>query len=90
MILASIEQICPDQPDWAQQCEALQSATSLPAMVWVALQMGLWLARSVLETDLSRRASEPCEWPKCPKCDHRFESKGWRSRQITTLVGVID
>jgi hypothetical protein len=89
MIVTSIEQICPDQEEWLEQCELLSTATSLPAMVWIALQMGLWLARGVLETELNRRAQQPGEWSKCPQCGHKMQSKGWRVRQIETLVGSI-
>ena len=89
MIVSSIEQICPLDGEWLEQCQSLRDAASLPAMVWVALQMGLWLARSVLEAELKRRSNLPLEWPKCQECGRKMQSKGWRTRQINTLVGNI-
>jgi len=89
MIVASIEQLCPEHPDWTAQCEALRSESSLPGMVWVALQMGLWLARGVLEAELKQRAEIMREWPICKQYGHRLQSKGWRERQIETMVGSI-
>jgi hypothetical protein len=89
MIVTSIEQICPLDREWVEQCQCLRGAESLPAMVWVALQMGLWLARGVLEAELKRRSNLPVEWPKCQECGRKMQSKGWRTRQINTLVGNI-
>jgi hypothetical protein len=57
MIVTSIEQICPLDREWLEQCQCLRGAESLAAMVWVALQMGLWLARGVLEAELKRRSN---------------------------------
>ncbi|MEO1148940.1 MAG: hypothetical protein AAFY26_25540 [Cyanobacteria bacterium J06638_22] len=72
-----------------EQYMALQSAGSLPSMVYAALQLGLMLARWLLESELSARASRPAPWPLCPTCGHRFQSKGWQPRQMQTLVGTI-
>jgi hypothetical protein len=58
-------------------------------MVWVSLQMGLWLARSIIEAELKRRSNLAVEWPKCEECGRKMQSKGWRERQIETIVGVI-
>jgi len=76
-------------PQWQEQSAALQSAVSLSALVCQVLQMGLMLARWLLEAELERRAQEPCEWSSCPSCGHRLNSKGWQSRQLQTLVGQI-
>jgi len=80
---------------WLERCEcqeqftALQSASRLPQMVYAALQLGLMLARWLLESELSARASKPETWPLCATCGHRFRSKGWYPRQMQTLVGTI-
>lgn len=89
MIVTSIEQICPLEGEWLEQCQSLRDAESLSAMIWMALQMGLWLARGVLEAELKRRSNRPVEWSKCSQCGHKMQSKGWRTRQIETIVGVI-
>jgi hypothetical protein len=89
MIVTSIEQICPLDREWLEQCQCLRDAESLPKMVWVALQMCLCLARGLLESELKRRSNLPVEWPKCQECGRSMQSKGWRTRQINTLVGNI-
>jgi hypothetical protein len=89
MKLTSIEQICLETADWISQCEKLRNESSLARMVWVAMQMGLWVARLVLEGELTRRAEESMEWSECQKCGHRLQSKGWHKREIETLVGRI-
>lgn len=89
MIVASIEQICPDKTEWLSQCESLRFAESLTTMVWIALQMGLWLARGILEAELEQRAQQRTQWGKCQKCGHKMHSKGIRERQMETIVGTI-
>lgn len=75
--------------EWQEHSAKLQAASSLSAMVCCVLQMGLMLARWLLEGELERRAQAPCEWSACPNCSHRLNSKGWQPRQIQTLVGLV-
>lgn len=90
MIIPPIEQICPEQSEWQQHCEQLWAASSLSAIVWNALQMGLLLARLMVEQELTRRSQMPTAWGTCTTCGSRLHSKGWQSRQMQTLVGKID
>lgn len=89
MSVTSLDQLCIDQPEWTQRCADLETAQSLSAMVWIALQMGLLVARLLVESKLSDRAQNPVSWGDCPSCGHRLQSKGWQPRQIETLVGKI-
>lgn len=75
--------------EFLEQAEALKVATSLSQMVHIVLQMGLFLARWLLEDELSRRAKKVFVWPMCTTCGTRLHSKGWESRQMQTLVGDI-
>ncbi|PZU96830.1 MAG: hypothetical protein DCF32_21385 [Leptolyngbya sp.] len=59
-------------------------------MVMVALDVGLMVARWLLETELEHRAQAPQTWPTCPHCGRRLHSKGFQRRQMQTLVGAID
>ena len=45
-----------------QSREKLKSESTLAGMVLIALQMGLWLTRAVLESEIRRRAEEPSKW----------------------------
>ena len=78
-----------ERSDVQEQLTALQSVSSLPQMVYVAWQLGLMLARWLLESELSARADRPAPWSLCPSCGHRLQSKGWQPRQMQTLVGTI-
>ncbi|QUY40377.1 hypothetical protein HRE53_33200 (plasmid) [Acaryochloris sp. 'Moss Beach'] len=75
--------------EFLEQTEALKVSTSLSQMVYIVLQMGLFLARCLLEDELSRRAKAVFVWPVCTTCGTRLHSKGWESRQMQTLVGTI-
>lgn len=78
-----------EQPDCQTRLSALSAAMTLPAMVKVALQVGLMVARWLLETELKCRAQAPQAWPNCPHCGSRLHSKGFQQRQMQTLVGAI-
>lgn len=78
-----------ERSECQEQFTTLQSACSLAQIVYAALHLGLMLARWLLETELSARASAPQSWPLCPTCGRRFQSKGWQPRQMQTWVGPI-
>jgi hypothetical protein len=89
MILSSIEEFCPTTPEWAAQWESSHLAEGFPALVCSALQLGLLFARWVMSSELSERARAPQNWPDCAQCGQRLRSKGFRPRQMTTLIGVV-
>jgi hypothetical protein len=89
MILSSIEASCPTTPEWQAQWAHFAAAEGFAALVCSALQLGLLFARWVLSTALSERASAAHSWPECVQCGQRLRSKGFRPRQMTTLIGVV-
>lgn len=89
MIVSSIEEICQQHPEWSGQWREFDQADSLAGKVCAALQLGLLFARLLLETDLNQRAQTAHPWPACPECGHRLRSKGFRPRQMVTLIGVV-
>ena len=58
-MLPPIEQLCPDDPDWQHLCKTLKIKVMLPTLVLMAWQMGLWLARAIVEQQLQERAAAP-------------------------------
>lgn len=78
-----------EQPDVQARLLPLTTVQSLAGMVLLALQVGLMMARWVLENELARRAEAPQLWPHCPHCGSRLHSKGFQLRQMETLVGAI-
>jgi hypothetical protein len=89
MIVASIETLCSENPEWQRHWQSFKQAESLPALVCTVLQLGLLFARLVLEAELTERAQALTQWPECTQCGHRLNSKGFCARQMTTLIGVI-
>jgi hypothetical protein len=75
--------------EWQQMREQLRQSTSLASIVLVAWQMGLWLARQIVEYELERRAQVAEHWGVCSECGQRLHSKGYVRRQMLTLVGVV-
>jgi len=88
-MLTSIEQLVGNNSDWQQLSQRLSQATSLSGIVLVAWQMGIWLARGIVSQQLAVRAQAPSPWGDCPVCGSRIVSKGFASRQMLTLVGVV-
>jgi len=89
MIVSSIREFCPDNEEWQHHWAMIERAESFPGLVCSALQLGLVFARWVLSTELNNRAQLPQTWPMCEQCGHRLRSKGFRPRQLTTLIGVV-
>jgi hypothetical protein len=87
---ASVPPVFQTHPSWEQYQKDLSEAQHLSGIVWIALQMGLLLARIIVEQELEQRAKGFREWGNCPTCEKRLHSKGWQSRSIQTLVGKID
>ena len=67
----------------------IQSVVGVVAIVWLALQIGRLVAVKVAQEELLRRALIPTEWPSCPECGTGLESKGFKPRQLLTLIGEI-
>lgn len=89
MTLTQLETLYPDQAEWSSYCQQLHQASSLAGMVFIALQLGLLFARLTLEKELYTRAQFPTIWPDCSVCGRHIRSKGFRPRQMKTLVGQI-
>lgn len=69
--------------------EDVEQAPTLARLVLAAWALGLFLGRCVVEAVLVERAQQPTAWPACPQCGTRLHSKGLVSRQITTLLGLV-
>ncbi len=79
-----------DTPEFQQFYEKLQTSVTLASIVLTAWQIGLWLAKALVEQQLNERATRPQPWGNCAKCGRRLESKGFVSRRMLTLVGWVE
>lgn len=89
-MLTPIEKLLSEDEAWQQKCEDLNNAHTLSSMVWIAWQMGLWIARLLLEENLNQHAQLPSQWSSCSKCGKVLNSKGFEKRRILTLVGWVN
>jgi hypothetical protein len=89
MTVQHLESLYPDRAEWSSGCEQFRQANTLPELVWMALQVGMLFARIAVEQELSRRAMAATKWPVCSGCQQQVRSKGFRPRQMETLIGCI-
>ncbi|MFM7427304.1 MAG: ISKra4 family transposase [Elainella sp.] len=88
-MLTLVAQLLPERVDWQQTCAQLSQATSLAALVVQARQIGMEIARCLVESQLQQRATAPTDWGRCPRCSSPLCSKGPQGRQVQTLVGEV-
>jgi hypothetical protein len=79
-----------DSPEWQHFYEKLQTSTTLVSLVLTAWQIGLWVAKILVEQQLHERAQRPQLWATCTQCGRRLQSKGFVSRRMLTLVGWVE
>jgi hypothetical protein len=54
-----------------------------------AWQLARILAVRLVEDTLTKRAQVKTEWEPCPKCGKRLQSKGFKPRQIKSIIGEV-
>ena len=88
-MLTPLPKESPEPLAWSGLLDQLQKSQTLATLVIAAWQMGLHIARILVEQQLNERAQQPTSWDACPVCGHRLHSKGFASRQMLTLVGRV-
>jgi hypothetical protein len=68
---------------------AVENASSLGAMMLIAWRLARRLAVAVVEEELAKRAQRPTEWPDCERCGRKLETKEFKHRQLTGLIGTV-
>ena len=82
----SISQI---EPSFQEKIEAIETSSTLTQLILSAWNLARALAVRLVEEVLTERSQIPTQWPECPKCGRRLHSKGFISRQINSLIGII-
>lgn len=75
--------------DWSSLLDRLQQSQTLATIVIAAWQIGLSVARTLVEQQLNERAKQPTIWEACSVCGQRLHSKGFAVRQMLTIVGLV-
>ena len=89
MSVVSLTKIFENSSSLDPILKKIEQATKLSSLVLAALCLAHALAVMIIESELGRRAKEPTQWPACPACGARIESKGFESRSLMTLVGLV-
>lgn len=72
-----------------EKFKAIETAITFNEKVIAAMKFCAFVFISALEHVLRAEAKAPTEWPLCPKCGKKLQSKGFAPRQIMTPFGVI-
>ena len=78
-----------DDPAVQRLLRAVEDAYSLTALLLAAWQVARLLTVCLVEAVLTERARRPTAWPSCPACGVSGRSKGFATRQVTSLFGPI-
>ena len=84
-----LDTIRETSPEWQTQIEELENAATICQLVMRAWQLGRVLAVRLVEDILAKRSQEKTEWDLCPKCGKQLQSKGFKPRQIKSIIGEI-
>ncbi len=75
--------------EWQTMVDELAKATTLSLLIMGAWQLARVLTVRMVEETLTRRAQTKAEWAPCPKCGKCLQSKGFKPRQIKSIMGTI-
>ena len=83
------DSIRDDDPSVQRLLRTAEDAHSLPALILAVWQVARVLTVRLVEAILAERARLPHAWPRCPACGVSLRSKGFATRQVTSLFGPI-
>ena len=78
-----------NDPSVQRVLSAVEEAHSLTALILAAWQVARILTVHLVEAVLAERARRPSSWPPCPGCGRSLRSKGFATRQVTSLFGPL-
>lgn len=84
-----IDTIRETNPEWQTMFDELTEATTLSLLIVTAWQLARVIAVRIVEETLMNRAQAKTEWEPCPECGKRLQSKGFKPRQIKSIIGEI-
>ena len=84
-MLNQITQLLPERTDW----NCLSAPHSLSELVVAAWQVGIEIARRLVESQLEALGQARSDWAKCSGCGTTLVSKGFAKRQMLTLLGSL-
>jgi hypothetical protein len=83
------DMLCEYDPQFQGPLARVREAASLVLRVLAAWEVVRRLAVRLMEESLTVRAQQRERWPICGRCRRWLQSKGFQSRTLHTLCGVI-
>lgn len=83
------ETIRETYPEHNLMLDDISNSNPLSTMIAIAWQLACILAVTLVEEAITKQAQAKTEWPLCPKCGRRLQSKGFVGREIKSMVGLI-
>jgi hypothetical protein len=84
-----IDTIRETSPEWQTQVDELENAPTISLLVMAAWHLARDLAVRLVEETLAKRSQVKAEWEICPKCGKQLQSKGFKPRQIKSIIGEV-
>ena len=78
-----------DDPSLQRLLRAVEETHTLTARLLAVWPLARTLARHLVESVLAARAQAPTCWPPCRTCGTPLRSKGFATRQVTSLFGPL-
>ena len=88
-MLCLSDSIRDNDPSVQRLLSAVEEARTLTALILAAWLFTRGLVIHIVEAVLAERARCPSSWPRCPRCGVPLQSKGFATRQVTSLFGPI-
>ena len=88
-MLCLSDSIRHDDPCVQQLLRTIEEAHTLTQLILAVWPLARVLALHIVEDVLAERAQRPTAWPPCPECGRPLRSKGFATRQVTSLFGPI-
>lgn len=88
-MLAQIEKSLGFDGHFQELYSKVEKAVTLKTIVLASFLLAIYLAVKIVEKTLADRAQLMDERPICPKCGTPLDSKGFLSRKIKTIIGLI-
>jgi len=88
-MLCLLNSISEKEPALAKKFEALENSPTFTVLVLSAWRLAMCIAVRFVEAELEKRATQKSTWGKCPHCGSNLQSKGFRGREMKTLIGKV-
>ncbi len=88
-MLRLLNSISEKEPPLTKMLEALEISSTFTDLILSAWHLAMYLTTKLVEAELEKRAMQKRIWGKCEHCGRHLQSKGFRRREMKTLIGKV-